>query len=309
MKETTEKKELMRVVAVNKKYERAPIARAPRYKNGKPLWGFENDKTISEEEKKLMKEVFPLNDEDVVVIKHLDQFDMSDPQQKAKYIFFVNTQEDLVAKSKATVKPSKHRFYIENKVEDALINVDKFSKKRKAMETAYAVMDGGEEKIKDSLRLLGIPFKGYSLIQLQEALLMKAETDSTFFIRTLDDRSANERIFIAKLLEHGIIKKTKTKTFIYNESVIAINEIQMIEYISEKKNADLVDMWAKTMKVGKEANSDDEVNNVFTCYLKIPSAIKLIQGLKTNVEIDNAVIGEEREQVLSFVKQRREQLE
>lgn len=296
--------EKIRIIATNKKYERAPIYLAPIMgSNKKLLSGFENNINVSEREREEMTSVFPLSEEEEISVRHLEILDLSIPHDRAKF-YFTKTQSFYIAQSKTEVKPGQHRFYLENKVVEAKIKVDLMSIKRKATELSWEIIDGGEEKIKDTLRLFGIPFKGFTLVQLQESILNKAEKDSSLFIKMLGDRYREQRIFISKLVDQNLVTRTKSKSFVYEGNVIAISETAMIEFLDSSENKNLVGIWAKELG---EDTKNIKVNETkaanYSTELDPKGAKKRILEFKDGALLQEFIMGEERTQILDIANQ------
>ena len=255
----TQTQEVVRLIATTKKYERAPFFYAPEFgPDGKVIYYFDYDKSLSEEEKVKLKESLRFTAESdengVLKLHHLMRLDISQSRDKAIFLHLKNAPlgKTPVALDKTNSNPSKHRFYIENKELEARQSVKGFSVKFKAMNLANEILtaqSAENDTVRDALRLLGIPVKGLSNAQLQNALLKESETGAVKFINMLDDKNRDYRIFIIKLIERGIVNKSKSGSYSYEDekNVIAMNEHQMIVFLQENENANLVRIWADTI--------------------------------------------------------------
>lgn len=281
MAKKKEKEELL-IEATDKKYRRAPeFYCVPESPDGNYYFGFEEDEDLSAEEKEKMatalKKAYLQKSKDAesgevrnadvsIPVKHNDRFDLNTPLGKGLARFL--RKQSNVAENKSAIIPAKHRFVIMDLQHEAEIKVSKINIKREAFVKANEIVNAGPEAIKDACRQIGIMTRGFSNIQVEQALLEYADNTPKKFIDIISDPLGKYRIFIAKLIEKGIIKKQKNGSYSYGEdrNVIAINEHQMIVYLQDKANESIVTLWGNELsdnrlekpKVSKSKNKDEE---------------------------------------------------
>jgi hypothetical protein len=314
----TRPKEIVRVIATTKKYERAPWFIAPLFgSDRKPIYSFldKAEPALSSEEKAAMIESLGWDAESAEEVRHLQNLNLALDRDYAVYLWLLNACDE-VATSKEAAKPAKHRFYIENKELEASTRVDTISIKMKALQIAQEIIRKGDEHIKDSCRLLAIPVKGLTRIQIQDAFLAHADGSPKAFLTKLDDKYRDYKIFIVKLLERGLIGKSRSGSFFHGEqkNVIAINETQMIGFLQDKVNTNLINMWAQEVgsMPAEGKSTKEEVSNMVgrtsSHQLNVSKAVDMINTLKSIEDIDLFIEGDVRPAVTKAAQAKRDSL-
>ena len=304
--------EQVRIIATTKKYERASVYEAPLFgSDRKPDYSFLDVDGVSEKDKKEMIEALGWDETSSEELKHLQVLNPVIMRDKAILLWIQSLS--LLAKSKSSVIKSKHRFYIENKEEEAKSGVSSITLKMKALAIAQEISKKGVEKVKDSCRLLGIPVRGLSEAQITNAFLSHADQSSKAFLNMLDDKFKEYKIFIIKLLEKGTIIRTKSGSYYYDnpKNIIALNEQQMIAFIQDKVNANMVNMWAKVVdgfsEHKKDKDEDDDKPFVSTSF-SVSKAVEKFNDMADIQSITDFIFGEERPGVIQAANKKMESL-
>lgn len=314
--------EIVRIVATTKKYEKAPFFMAPEFgSDRKPIYYFDKDNELSDKDKADFREALAFTDTSdesgVLKLHHLMRLSMNDMRDKAIFYYLKNLPEHktIVAQNKLKVNPSKHRFYIENKEVEAVSSISRYAYKKKALDIADEIISKNSDKnqtVKDALRLLGVPIKGISNSQAASSLLQVADLESKKFLTVLDDKYREYKVFIVKCIEKDIIYKHTSGSYSYGEknNIIAQTENQMIAFLQDKANQNLVTMWSKTLEDDristKPSNSPLGKNNSISVSIK--AAVERIESMETEKEVEDYTHGENRDAVLKVALDHMEKL-
>lgn len=267
--ELVEEKQKVRIIAAKSDYHTAPyfVAAKPDPKTKKYNTG---QKFKDDEEK--ASAVFVIDPDESYPIRHLDVFDLTQEVDKIMYEFF--KLDPAIAPNKASVNPGVHRFYWEDKEEDAKATIKSITNKRKA----FVILDklGTLEEMQDFGRLVGIMSKDANRTLLEGSLVEMADTKPKKIVDAYDDKSRKERAFLRKAMVFDVIKKVSGK-YMFNQEVIGVNEDYAIEYIKDSNNSRVVAQWASMMGMvpkSKTESPKEQAPDVVKAEKKTPKATK-----------------------------------
>lgn len=301
-----------------RKFEKAPCFFPPRIGNNKkPVYGFDSKENmakyqLSSSDVHEMIEALDWEDDSSEKIIHMMKLNISDNVRHKAIYHWILCEVPEIAKSKNSVD-AKNRFYIENKEEEARVSTMMFTIKTKALLLAQEIVAAGSSSCRDNARLLGIPVKGVSDGQVASALLTSADTQPKAFLTIFDDKFKDHKIFISKLIDRGLIMKTRSGSYSHGDknNIIAVSDNTMIAYLEDRANTSVVNMWAKEIgdirlaKKDLKPKEDESDKNKEASITSTPKlAIGEINDMKSVEAIEKYILGEERTAVLKAAQER-----
>lgn len=246
----------VRIIAASKEFQTAPFYFSPKKDEKTKKWitgqnldfieETKDNKTThklieTEASKKLSLVISP---DESYVVKHLKRFN-TEVESDMILLNFFKTHTDILAPSKKDVKPGVHRFYIEDKEEEAKETISKTELEYKAM-TEVKGMSLSEQM--DFARALGVHKVGnLTKIQVEAALYSKCKEDPERVLSTFGDPNRKVKAFLRNLVEKNIIRLHAGK-YTYGEEIIGLNELSVIDYLKDKANINLVGQLDKLLK-------------------------------------------------------------
>jgi len=202
---------------------------------------------------------FVINDVDPVLILHNKKYDCTlddkgKPNNSKDYTEanFIVLQTSIVAQSKSKVQ-SKHKFYLEDKNQDAkeyVINSDKVYEAEKLIREKAAIED-----YKDLIMMLNLSVSGFNVdpsplndTRLKEILIKQAKKDPESISLAFSEKG-KDILFVAKLIKNNIISHKRGNGYYDGEKFIATNVDLFINFISDEANSSLVGKWGSLLKM------------------------------------------------------------
>lgn len=242
MKEEIRKRDTgtIKLIAVNNKYRNVPFFATPIYdaKRRKYRLGGQEDMTLNQ----LSKCALKISEDEHYPVSHNEVLDLSDPVQKEK-VCLLYDQDPYIVVGSTNVKPGETLFYIEDRETEAVVENTFYDDVLKAMQI---IAKSSVDDYKDMCMLLGLPSKGSKNV-MEHTLKLKAMKEPKKIIK-LKEGDFEERLFILKLIDKGVLTKSRKDNRIYDgQSVIARNLDDAVLFIKDEKNAVLLDSWRKTL--------------------------------------------------------------
>ena len=165
---------------------------------------------------------------------------------------FILAQDWLVAPNKLEVKPSKHKFYLEDKDAVAAAEVAREDKIYEAKKLIYE--KASIESYGDIIMLLNqyargfnvSEYKSYSDQRLKQILLNQANEFPETIVFAFSDEGEHF-LHLAKLIEAKILKKRSDG--IYDQNLfIAATANNFVAFMRDKENSKLVEKWGRLLK-------------------------------------------------------------
>lgn len=231
----------IKLIAVNPKYRNVPFFATPIWdaKRRKYRKGGQEDLNKTE----LAKCALIISEDEHYPVSHNEILDLSDDMQREKAAFLCD-QDPFIVIGVKNVKPDETLFYIEDRESEAkefISNADKVLKALQIIEAAPI------DDYKDMCLMLGLPSSGSKTV-LTHALQAKAMKEPEKIIK-LKEGNYEEKLFILKLIEKGILTKSRKDNRIYDgENLIARNLDESVLYMKQKENAAVVEIWRKNLE-------------------------------------------------------------
>jgi hypothetical protein len=163
---------------------------------------------------------------------------------------FFKTHDNIIAKNKRAVIPGVHRFYLEDKEDDAKETVSKVKTEYEAMTRIKGM---SLEEMQDFARVIGIGrVDKLTAIQVEAALMEKAKSEPIKVMEAMEDPNRKVKAFLKKLIEKNIIRLGAGK-YMYNNEILGLNEQAVLDYLKNKENVNMVSEFGRLMNQGKEA--------------------------------------------------------
>ena len=164
--------------------------------------------------------------------------------------YFIIAQTRIVAINKDEVE-SHNKFYLQDKEADAkkfVINSDE------AYEAEKLVREGATvTEYKDLLRMLNLSVKDFNVdysnmsdTRMKEVLIKQAQNNPAT-IKFGFTEAGKDYLFLAKLIEHGIIIK-KQDGYYDGEKFIAMDIDRFLAYMADGNNGQIVGKWGRLLK-------------------------------------------------------------
>jgi len=241
----------VRLIGIDNRFHLAPIYVAPRFDEimGVFYVGDKKYKGKMISEQGVDPKIFATTDAPIQLtnvdsfrVAHLDTFDPAD--QGRMLVLQMAIDSGFVAKDKRSVNPAEHRYYIENKEEEAVQTVSKAKRVRDALS---AIDSLSAEKMEDIARLTGEYVKGMSKTQAQAALERLAMDSPDKILSVFDDKDREVKIFLEKLVVADIVK-LQNNQYHYNKQLMGVNRDFAIEWLKDKANEAIVRQMAQQLK-------------------------------------------------------------
>lgn len=230
----------IKLIAVNKMYRDIPFVTAPIWNEKRRKFGYGGQEDMSSVQLKSVPLVFESTGH--YNVSHNEILNLSYPADKEKAAFLMFDQSPYVVASPRLVKQGETLFYIEDReVESQEIssNADNIMKSLMFIEKMKV------DDIKDFCLLLGLSTGG-SLSIMTGNLKALALKDPK---KILDFKTSNydEKLFVLKLLEKGILKKDKKNHIYDNANLIGRTIEETALFIRDRENEKVVDLWRKKL--------------------------------------------------------------
>lgn len=253
MEKVEDTKTTVRLIGISDKYHVAPAYITPKFDEitrefivgGKRYKG----KTHSTEDNApIIAEGTPVrvSDVDSYRIAHLQNFDPSNEVEM--FLLQIAKDSGFVAENKAAINPAVHRYYIENKEEEAMVVVSKADRTYEAMGKIKSM---SLEEMIDFGRLVGIYTKNMSKTLAESALVKMAQDKPDFILSSYNDKNKKVRTFLKKLVSAHIIRIQNGK-YVYGNDLIGVNEDFTIEYLKDTTNNALISQWNSMLNKKEE---------------------------------------------------------
>lgn len=247
----------IRIVATKAEYETAPYYVAPKWDSVAKEF-LTGQQHMTDVEKESL--VFKIDEDTSIPIKHGMELNGDNPTDKEIIKFLKHVE--IVSQTKSEVNGDYHRFYIENKDDEAKDSIGKTNLK---LECYDYIRTLSLKEMADFARVLGTRVSNMSKSQIEAAIYEKVEDDPKFVCDSIKDSDLKIKIFIDKLIEESVVVYKASKYY-YGDEMIAINKDYLAEYVKDKSNAPVINQWAKLIdpdsfkKVKKEKKSIDIVD-------------------------------------------------
>ncbi|MEO7397227.1 MAG: hypothetical protein ABIW84_01550 [Ilumatobacteraceae bacterium] len=251
-KEVLDTKVPVRLIGISNKFHTAPVFVCPKFDSvmgtftvGDKVY---KGKRVSDEgvEPVIYSAIdTPINvtNVDSFRLQHLQMFDPSNPSEM--FILEMAKGSGFVAASKKDANPgSDHRYYIENKEDEAIQTISKASKIRKALDHISTL---SAEKMEDVCRLIGLHVKGMSKTQSQAALEQRAMDKPDDILDVFTDKDKEVKIFLKKLVDKNVITISDRKYY-HGKELLGIGEDYAVEFLKDSNNRELVGQLNKLLK-------------------------------------------------------------
>lgn len=224
-----------RIIATDRQYQQSPFYISATFDPDRKIYITGQEFKDEEEKKKCALVIDP---EESYQIKHLQVFDTDSPVD-VELLKLIRTKTQDIASSKNEAIPGVHRFYLENKEDEAKDTISKIEMKLEAFKRIKGL---SLDEMVDHSRLVGLHVKNLSKTQVEAGLLNFCENSPEVVLDMFKDNDKDVKIFFKKLVDKGILNFKKGK-YVYNEEVIGINEDYAIQYLKDKKNISVVEQW------------------------------------------------------------------
>lgn len=243
--ESTPKKQKVRILAVKPDYKLAPYFLTPTFDDKKKVFrtGQEN---LTEAERK--KEPLIIDSNESYPVRHMMILDLNVRADEIMYNFFLQ-KDDVIAKSKSAINPGVHRFYIENREEEATMAIKDIDMEYDALTLIKKL---NLEGMNDLARLLGSPIKDMGATQVEAFLKKKAKSNPHLIITALQDNDRDIKIILNKLVDGNVITKKDGGKYYNGDNLIGVNEFYAVEYLKKKENSDIVAQWMHIVEESAE---------------------------------------------------------
>lgn len=247
----------VRIVAADKKYQIAPVFACPTYDevgktfsvNGTVYQGKKTDP--NEENSTVLAEKTPirLTDHDSFRFVHLQEFNME--SETDKFLLEILRGSGWLAKNKSAVNPIEHRFYLEDKEEEAKMAISKADLVYEAMSKIKAMT---MDEMMDYSRLLGKNPKSLTKTQVEASLIEEAQKSPKVIINLTTDKNTAPKIFLRKLVDAKIVT-IRNGQYYNGQEMIGINEDYAIQYLKDDVNNKVVTQWNQMITPTKKAQA------------------------------------------------------
>jgi len=241
----------LRIIATDTKYRIAPFYIAARYDEGKKkyltgqTWDTDPDKAKKQKENTGLV----LDEDSNIPIKH--NMVLDDEVEVDRIILgLIALHPEVVAATKSSVIPDKHRFYIENKETEAKVVINKTELKFDAISKIKSM---SLQEQNDFARLMGKSVSALSKSQIEAYLYEECEMNPDRIISFFNDSNKKYKVFVNNLIDAGVLRMSDGK-YLYNEEIIGLNIDYAIGYVKDRTNEKVVVQWSKMLK-GKEVEA------------------------------------------------------
>jgi len=239
----------VRLVAANKDYQTAPVFLAPKFTEGSMEFDingkkYKGKKITEGDEAIVIVEGMALRVSDVDSYKfsHLQEFVLGD--EADELLLEIARGSGLVAKNKQSINPIFHRFYFEDREDDAK---DTISKAELTFDAISRVKGLSAEEMEDYCRLLGENVTRLTKVQIEGKLMKIAYDKPKDLIDVFEDKNRKQKMFLRKLVERGTLRLSNGK-YMYGTELVGANEDFAIQYLKDPNNNAMVTQWNQMMK-------------------------------------------------------------
>ena len=190
----------------------------------------------SEENKKKRNEVaLVIDPNESYAIRHLQEFDTENPIDNVM-LEFIKKQDDIVALNKRSAIPTTHRFYIEDKEDEA---VEIISTAKIELKALNAITEMNFAQMKELARVLGAGnVSNLTQSQVEAVLITKAKGDPKKFMAAVQDPEKSHRAFLKRCIENHLIKIVAGK-YMRGEEIIGLSEKAALDYLRAPENRNI----------------------------------------------------------------------
>ncbi len=149
-------------------------------------------------------------------------------------------ETDKVKKPKAEYILVKETEVTASKVKRGQTKADAYAR--------FNTMD--EEALKSTVLLLGKNPKALNLDKIKEFVLDAIEKEPSLFLRLVDDKNFNIKVFINDMVQEGIVSKSGA-AYKFDGEMLAHDQESFIDYLKDKKNTNTVVAFKKQMNERK----------------------------------------------------------
>ena len=246
----------LRVIATDKKFQRAPYFITPKFdeKKKKFLTGQNVDWIEDKKDERIVfkmveteaskKLSFVIDPNESYPIRHLQIFN-TDVESDMLLLNLFKSHDHILAPNKKGIIPGVHQFYIEDKEEEAISTVSKVDMEYNAMTEVKSL---NTEDVYDLARLLAVPKVGnLTEVMVRARIFEICKTDPARVLSIWSDSNRKAKIFLRRLIEKNIIRIHAGK-YTYGEEILGLNEISVLDFLKDKQNTILVNEFAKLLK-------------------------------------------------------------
>lgn len=250
---------IVKLVATKDDYKKVPVYICPKYNEGRMEFDV-NGKTYKGESTMVGdKQVIACDDTPLRLspdssfsIKDSMIFDLDNPVME--FLLELAIGSGFVTPPGQQVNMAYHRFKIEDKEKDALVQSGKFDR---MVEAANALRDLSSQEMRDLCVIFStdrvkfnIDVRAMSSNQIEAFLKEQCESNPTSVISKLKDKEYKFRVFLQKLLLHGIIQKDGTK-YSFGELLVGADEDYAIAFLKKRENEKLVEQWGEMLTMSE----------------------------------------------------------
>lgn len=232
----TERKKI-RIVATDKKYHEAPIFIVPKYDEQKKRLILGQEEWSEADKAELKQAEFVMDADTTIRVSHLMTLDLNQIVDRAQYEIIIRDKE--IALDKKSINPGAHRYYIEDKEEEAVEVVTKTKRKKLAMD---AIETWSLDEQVSNARVLGCFVSNLSKTQVEAWLYELADKTPDRIIEIAKDKNLKVKIFINKLIDKSIWYIDSGR-YMCGKDLIGINLEYAIAFLQDKQNKTLVTQW------------------------------------------------------------------
>lgn len=257
----------VRLVATSEKYRKAPIFLAPFFDDSRKEFsiGKEKYKAVrNQEDRELWEFTTPegvyLNNYEVFEISDKRVLDLKDPLDAMVYNIILTSGANFVAKSKKAINTKYHRLYIENREAEASAEIDEFED---IFTAASKIKSMKEDELRDLARVLKIHERGVSENVVKSNLLRLVKQTPSKVIAILNSSTYKTESIRVLLLDGAVISKSAKGYFTapnaalgIKSEFIAFTDGDLSAFLTDKKNAKLVEEWLKEAKSNIQKGND-----------------------------------------------------
>lgn len=246
----------VRIMATDEKYRVAPYFIAPKWDEAKKKFITGQEDLTDEEKKKVALVINP--EEDSFMIKHMQLFD--DEVEHDRIILKLVKMDEAIALSKSKISPGMHRFYIENKEDEA---VEVISKADEQYEAMTEIRNMSVEEMSDLARILGTYVRDLNSKRIESDLKKLAQENPKKVLIALSDKDRKIKVFLNKLIDKKIVSIVNGK-YMNGIDLLGANQEYAIHWLKDPVNSRIVTQWNQMMggnKPKENVNTDNNVDN------------------------------------------------
>lgn len=204
---------------------------------GQPL-GIE---TLTEEEKKTRAYVPTITS--FRTITDGTQFNLADSIDRIDWNWVQYCEFIAPSLDESLYDNSPVAYYVENLEADLKAEL---AKSNNAFEAESWVRQIGSADLVDKARLLGQDMSLHAPGEVLVYLLDVARRTPQRIQELREDRFKDERLFLYRLLDKGIVRKNSVGIFYYENTKLGTDEIQVLNWLTSARNSDIVELlWDK----------------------------------------------------------------